>query len=299
MPVLRSRRMIDGVVIKPRFYHEAMSEPWQGTSLPVDAVRQLSYKEFFRDYVRPKRPVVIKDGVRSDTITNSTLAARYGDRLISDLIGSGGNVGLVRGRASAIEQFSSLKTFNEYLAGVDAGADLPYLTNLSVALNFPEMAEAFKVPAYFESNWMSRWPLSIVNPEGATQLEAFIGPAGTGYGNVHYDLGAVQLGTCQYFGTKLWWFCPPDQSEYLYPVSAREPHISRVDPFEPDYDTFPLFRKAKPYVVTLEPGDVLFIPDSWWHVTRAATATISTLIRFVNQYNVGAHVWGHVRRLTF
>jgi hypothetical protein len=289
----QTRRMIDGVVSTPRFFHDTTQERWQGESLPVDTVRQLSYKEFFRDYVRAKRPVVIKECVSTDAVTISTLAARYGDRRLSELVGAGGTVGLVRGRPTAIERFASLTTFSEYLAGIAVDDDLPYLTNLSVARNFPEMAEAFKVPEYFAHNWMGRWPLSMMNPERATQLEGFIGPARTGYGNVHYDLGAVQLGACQYYGRKVWWFCPQDQSEYLYP----DRHVSPVDPLAPDYDQFPLFRKVKPYVVTLEAGDVLYIPEWWWHVTQALTATISTLVRFVNRHNAGAHVLGHISRL--
>ena len=66
-----------------------------------------------------------------------------------------------------------------------------------------------------------------------------------------------------------------------------------VDPFVPDYNQFPLFAKVRPYVVTLEPGDAMFVPASWWHVTHAVTPNLATIVRIVNQYNLMAHLWEH------
>ncbi|MFX7862194.1 cupin-like domain-containing protein, partial [Acinetobacter baumannii] len=43
--------------------------------------------------------------------------------------------------------------------------------------------------------------------------------------------------------------------------------ISLVDLAAPDLARFPRFAEALPHaqVVTLEPGDALFIPSQWWH----------------------------------
>lgn len=40
-----------------------------------------------------------------------------------------------------------------------------------------------------------------------------------------------------------------------------------IDPFNPDYDAFPLFKKARCYHDTVVRGEALFYPSSWWHAT--------------------------------
>eukprot|EP01080_Neovahlkampfia_damariscottae_P005490 gene5490-9308_t len=42
------------------------------------------------------------------------------------------------------------------------------------------------------------------------------------------------------------------------------PWIS-VDPKNPDFEKFPNFKLATPYCVTLEPGDMLYLPSLWFH----------------------------------
>lgn len=274
------------------FFHGPVPETFPGAK-QVDRVRGLSLDEFVRNYVRRKRPVVIAGAVAPDAISPATLRASCGLKPIATLVGAGGSDVLVRGRESAVANFHAHATLGDYLDAFEAGADLPYLTNLCVYTNFPEMRDELETPPFFEPNWKTRWPLSALawsreNPVGA---ELFLAPAGTGYGTLHYDGHSVFVGTCQYFGRKLWWLCPPEQSEYLYPMKSRFFHVSPLDPFAPDYGQFPLFVKARPYVVTLEPGDAMFVPASWWHVTHAVTPNIATIVRIVNQYNVVPHLW--------
>jgi hypothetical protein len=277
---------------RQQYFHAPIKESWPGAQ-QVDRVSGLSRDDIVRHYIRRKRPVVIADAVPSDAVSPATLRARCGLKPIATLVGAGGSHVLVRGRESAVANFQTLATLGDYLDGFEARVDLPYLTNLCIYTNFPEMRDEFMPPALFEPNWKTRWPLSTLawdshNPGGA---ELFMAPAGTGYGTLHYDGHAVFVGTCQYFGRKLWWLCPPEQSEYLYPVKSGFFHISPVDPFVPDYGKYPLFAKAKPYVVTLEPGDAMFVPASWWHVTHAVTPNIATIVRIVNRHNLMAHLW--------
>ncbi|CAN0252494.1 unnamed protein product, partial [Ectocarpus sp. 8 AP-2014] len=38
---------------------------------------------------------------------------------------------------------------------------------------------------------------------------------------------------------------------------------------------FPQFAEAHPLAVTLEPGDVLFVPKHWWHFVEATDTSLS------------------------
>ncbi|MFX8258165.1 cupin-like domain-containing protein, partial [Acinetobacter baumannii] len=57
--------------------------------------------------------------------------------------------------------------------------------------------------------------------------------------------------------------------------------ISLVDLAAPDLARFPRFAEALPHaqVVTLEPGDALFIPSQWWHGVEGLDP-INALVNF-------------------
>jgi hypothetical protein len=50
---------------------------------------------------------------------------------------------------------------------------------------------------------------------------------------------------------------------------------SPIDPREPDLSRFPKFAGAKPVETILEPGEVLYIPQFWWHFVLALDLCIN------------------------
>lgn len=286
--------MADGTVRSlPRYFHQGSEYEWAGRSESVAVRSDLRDEEFIEEYVRRKRPVVIRPGVPREAVTPAILRAVCGDLRLDSLVSGGGGGILVRGRESAVAAFRSLRTLGEYLARFEEGADLPYLTNLCIDANFPALRDQLAPPRYFQPNWRTRWPLSALGFEHPGRLagELFLGPPGSSYGMLHYDRHGMFIGTCQYYGRKLWWLCPPEQSGFLYPNTKGYPHLSPVDPFKPDLDAWPLFAQVRPHVVTLEAGDILFVPGFWWHLTNAVTPNISSVVRFVNRHNLRAHLW--------
>lgn len=70
----------------------------------------------------------------------------------------------------------------------------------------------------------------------------------------------------------------PEDSKYMYQsrIPFEESTIySEVNIKHPDLEKYPLFGKASPYVVELEPGDILFVPHHWWHYVESLTDSIS------------------------
>lgn len=43
-----------------------------------------------------------------------------------------------------------------------------------------------------------------------------------------------------------------------------------VDPLNPDFERCPLFKYARPLTVTVNPGEILFLPSSWYHHVQQA-----------------------------
>jgi hypothetical protein len=79
----------------------------------------------------------------------------------------------------------------------------------------------------------------------------------------------------QVWGQKQFILFSPDQVRLLYPRTGERFRSSPIDPVRPDLDAYPRFAEATPIVVTLNPGDILFLPSFWWHHVTAFTVSIS------------------------
>ncbi|XP_074857161.1 HSPB1-associated protein 1 isoform X2 [Carettochelys insculpta] len=87
----------------------------------------------------------------------------------------------------------------------------------------------------------------------------------------HLDSYGCNL-VLQIQGRKRWHLFPPGDTTFLYPtrIPYEESSIfSKVSVVNPDLKHFPKFRKAQAHVVTLDPGQVLFVPRHWWHYVES------------------------------
>jgi jumonji domain-containing protein 7 len=84
----------------------------------------------------------------------------------------------------------------------------------------------------------------------------------------------------QVYGTKTVVLFDPADTPYLSPrTEGSMSHLSPIDIESPDLALHPEFPRATPYTVFMEPGDLLFMPAYWWHHVRAHETSIS-----VNQW---------------
>ena len=81
----------------------------------------------------------------------------------------------------------------------------------------------------------------------------------------------------QVVGRKRFILLPPGDKRLVYPYSLRSklPQVCAVDPENPDYERYPRFRKARPIVVDLGPGDLFYLPGRWWHQVRTVAPSLS------------------------
>jgi [protein]-arginine 3-hydroxylase / protease len=257
----------------------------------------------FRDeYARRNAPVVITGESfwsGAEPLTPEWLRGAYGTLRLGDIRPGQGAVTGVPPRLRDTTLADYLETLvaadarlpatdgppRRGLEAMETAEGLPYLTNLDLEANFPGAARCFSTLPGFGRNWL----LAHRRGRQIGKGEIFIGPAGTGYGKLHFDRYNFYVATYQLFGTKQWWLYPPSESRYLYPMPFGHGwyrHLSPIDQESCDLERYPLFAHARGFSTVIGPGEVLFCPASWWHNTRNLTGSISVAVRMVTSGNV-------------
>lgn len=96
---------------------------------------------------------------------------------------------------------------------------------------------------------------------------------------IHYDIDYSNILHFHFHGKKQCILFAPDQTPYLYKV----PHalISRedIDYDNPDFEKWPALKQAKGLVCNLSHGEMLYMPEGYWHYMKYLTPGFSMSLR--------------------
>ncbi|WP_233582549.1 cupin-like domain-containing protein [Corallococcus sp. CA053C] len=234
----------------------------------VERRHRLDPAEFFTDYYRRNRPVVI-EGLLEDwpalkRWTPAWMAERFGDERVEVMAGRDAQA-LPDFHADRLRREVSLRELLSRFEG--APTNDMYL----VARNSLLLRDAFR-PLLEDL----RAPEGYIHPDldGPDRVHVWLGPAGT-LSNLHHDHLNVLF--CQVWGRKQVWLAPSWETPWMSNVRG---FYSAVDVMAPDTARFPDFARVALHTVEVGPGDVLFLPVGWWHALRALDPSLS--VTFVN-----------------
>jgi ribosomal protein L16 Arg81 hydroxylase len=243
----------------------------------VNRRTNLGADEFFRSYYSVNRPVVFQDGLKGCPAlarwNPDYLKARCGNEMVEVMSGRS------RDRDYEINsnQHRTRTRLHEFVDRVKQAAQTNdfYMVANNRSLESPNMQSLLNEVHILDN---------ILDPARApSRMFLWFGPGGT-VTPLHHD--AMNILLAQVYGRKTVTLIPSFQTPWVYN------HIgvySAVDCEKPDYNKFPLFRKATQLKVLLEPGQVLFIPVGWWHHVRSMDASIS--LSFTNFRSANDYVW--------
>ena len=96
---------------------------------------------------------------------------------------------------------------------------------------------------------------------------------------IHYDIDYSNILHFHFHGKKQCVLFPPDQTPFLYKV----PHalISRedIDFDNPDLEKWPALKQAKGLICNLNHGEMLYMPEGYWHYMKYLTPGFSMSLR--------------------
>jgi Cupin-like domain len=215
------------------------------------------------------------------------------------------------GRGSVTAKLTNLSTYIDFLdapwelpglwigtdgrplrAAPERGNSPPYLLGWYAFRQHPELVNDVQPAPYFLLDLVA-----ALNPtlrevfEQTSEREysaIYIGPEGSlsalhrDYWNTHGYLAQIQ-------GRKRAMLFSPEDFDFLYG--------GQVDPEQPDFKRFPLFKKAVAYECVIEPGEMLLTPANWWHHVRGLEKSITVSHNFFNDTNFTQHMTHILRNL--
>ncbi|GLU43486.1 hypothetical protein Musp01_11100 [Muricauda sp. NBRC 101325] len=98
---------------------------------------------------------------------------------------------------------------------------------------------------------------------------------------MHYDIDLANIFHFHFEGKKQCILFSQDETKFLYKI----PHslITRedIDFADPDLEKWPVLSKAKGHITHLEHGNVLYIPEGYWHHMKYITPGFSMSLRAI------------------
>lgn len=99
------------------------------------------------------------------------------------------------------------------------------------------------------------------------------------YTFMHYDIDLANIFHYQFQGKKKVILFDQSQTPYLYKVPYSLITREDIDFNKPDFEKWPLLKNAIGYITELDHGDMLYIPEGYWHYMKYETAGFSLSIR--------------------
>lgn len=101
------------------------------------------------------------------------------------------------------------------------------------------------------------------------------------YTFMHYDIDLANIFHFHFQGKKEIILFDQQQNDYLYKVPHALITHENIDFSNPDFKKWPALKKAKGYKTTLNHGEVLYMPEGYWHYMKYVTPGFSMSLRAI------------------
>ena len=98
---------------------------------------------------------------------------------------------------------------------------------------------------------------------------------------MHYDIDFANILHFHFHGKKEVILFDQKQNDYLYKIPYSLITREDIDFHNPDYAKWPALKKANGYIANLEHGNVLYMPEGYWHYMRYITPGFSMSLRAI------------------
>ena len=101
------------------------------------------------------------------------------------------------------------------------------------------------------------------------------------YTFMHYDIDLANIFHFHFQGKKEVILFDQKQNDFLYKIPLSLITREDIDFHNPDLQKWPALKKAKGYIANLEHGNMLYMPEGYWHYMRYLTPGFSMSLRAI------------------
>lgn len=261
------------------FYSDYLFQSWLCASLEMkpewlerdNVVRKkgISVEEFVMNFEEPNKPVLLEG-----CIDNWAALQKWDKDYLVSVCGD------VKFAAGPVEM--RLQEYFRYSDQVKEERPL-YLFDPKFAEKVPVLGSEYEVPLYFREDLFS-----VLGNERPDYRWVIIGPAGSG-SSFHIDPNSTSAWNAVIKGSKKWILFPPDvipPGVYPSPDGAEVAcPVSIMEWFMNFYGATKNL-KRRPIECICKAGEVIFVPNGWWHLVINLEESIAITQNYVSRRNL-------------
>lgn len=229
----------------------------------IERRSEISAKDFQKHYVKPQKPVVI-EGITEDWPAYEKWNFTYIKQMAGEKIVPLYNNDPVDYSKKMNEPIAEMK-MSEYVDLLHEGpTDLRiFLYNLMKQV--PELRNDYKLPDLGLKLFKSL-PMLFFGGENSNVF-------------MHYDIDLANILHFHFAGEKRCILVPPEQSKFMYKIPYSMICREDIDFDNPDFEKWPALNHIKPLVADLKHGEMLYMPEGYWHYMKYLTPGFSMSLR--------------------
>lgn len=229
----------------------------------VARVKTLSKEAFLRDYYRPQKPVVIEKAIEQWP-AYSKWSLEYMSQVAGDKI-----VPLYDDRPvdyrDGFNQPHAKMRMSEYIDLLKKEPTRYRIFLWNILKEVPQLQEDFDFPD-FGLPLLKGLPMLFFGGEDS-------------YTFMHYDIDLANIFHFHFEGKKECILFDQSENKYLYKVPHSLITHEAINFANPDFEQWPALRHARGYRAVLNHGEVLYMPEGYWHYMRYLTPGFSMSLR--------------------
>lgn len=231
----------------------------------IDRVKSITKEDFLKNYFKPQKPVVIERFVEDwpaftkwnldymADVAGDKMVPLYDNRPVSHKDG--------------FNEPHAKMLMREYVALLKKEPTKYRIFLWNILKEVPQLQKDFSYPD-FGLKLMKGLPMLFFGGQDS-------------YTFMHYDIDLANIFHFHFQGKKEVILFNQKQNDFLYKI----PHslITRedIDFANPDYEKWPALKNAEGYIAHLEHGNVLYMPEGYWHYMRYITPGFSMSLRAI------------------
>jgi len=243
----------------------------------IDRVKTISKKDFLKKYFKPQKPVVIENFIEDwpaykkwdldymAKVAGDKTVPLYDDRPVTHEDGFN-------------EPHATMK-MRDYIELLKKEPTKFRIFLWNVLKEVPILQKDFSYPD-FGIRLMKGLPMLFFGGEDSHTF-------------MHYDIDLANIFHFHFHGKKEVVLFDQKQNDYLYKIPHSLIVREDIDFSNPDYEQWPALKKANGFKTHLSHGEVVYIPEGYWHYMHYLTPGFSMSLRAIarNPKNLGKAIY--------